>query len=143
MSGFNATITSLTFIVPNALPYILRILAIKPAIREKQHLLGEDVPNVDVLITTCNEDLQVVMDTVKAACVLDYPIDRYRVFVCDDGASTQLRDAVETHASQFPHLHYTARTKGSIEDYKAGNLNHGLAHSASVDPLSFSWLPRL
>jgi cellulose synthase/poly-beta-1,6-N-acetylglucosamine synthase-like glycosyltransferase len=98
---------------------------------------------VDVLITACNEDLQVVMDTVKAACVLDYPADRYRVFVCDDGASTQLQDAVETHAAQFPHLHYTTRTKGSIEDYKAGNLNHGLKHSASVDPLSFSWLPRL
>jgi cellulose synthase/poly-beta-1,6-N-acetylglucosamine synthase-like glycosyltransferase len=135
--------TLLTSTVPNALPYILRIIAIKPAIREKQHLIGDDVPNVDVLITTCNEDLQVVMDTVKAACVLDYPADRYRVFVCDDGASTQLRNAVETHAAQFPNLHYTTRTKGSIEDYKAGNLNHGLAHSASVDPLSFSWLPRL
>jgi len=106
-------------------------------------LVGDDVPNVDVLITTCNEDLAVVMDTVKAACVLDYPADRYRVFVCDDGASDKLQHAVETHAVHFPQLHYTARIKGAVKDYKAGNLNHGLAYSASMDPLSFSWLPRL
>jgi len=133
----------LTSLVPNAIPYFLRILAIRPAVREQQLLLGDDVPNVDILITTCNEDAQVVMDSVRAACVLDYPVDRYRVFVCDDGASTQLQNAVKTHAVQFPQLHYTTRTKTSVKDYKAGNLNHGLAHSASVDPLSFSWLPRL
>ena len=106
-------------------------------------MVGDDVPNVDVLITTCNEDLAVVMDTVKAGCVLDYPADRYRVFVCDDGASDKLQHAVETHAVHFPQLHYTARIKGAVKDYKAGNLNHGLAYSASMDPLSFSWLPRL
>jgi cellulose synthase/poly-beta-1,6-N-acetylglucosamine synthase-like glycosyltransferase len=129
--------------MPNAIPYILRILAIKPRVREKRYLVGDDVPNVDVLITTCNEDVAVVMDTVKAACVLDYPTDRYRVFVCDDGASENLRNAVEAHAARFPQLKYTARVKGAIKDYKAGNLNHGLTYSASVDPLSFSWLPRL
>jgi cellulose synthase/poly-beta-1,6-N-acetylglucosamine synthase-like glycosyltransferase len=106
-------------------------------------LVGDDVPNIDVLITTCNEDLAVVMDTVRAACVLDYPADRYRIFVCDDGASTGLRNAIESYAVHFPQLHYTARVKGAVADYKAGNLNHGLAYSASVDPLSFSWLPRL
>lgn len=84
-----------------------------------------------------------VMDTVRAACVLDYPADRYRIFVCDDGASTGLRNAIESYAVHFPQLHYTARVKGAVADYKAGNLNHGLAYSASVDPLSFSWLPRL
>lgn len=129
--------------VPNAVPYFIRILAIKPEVREKRYLVGDDVPNIDVLITTCNEDLAVVMDTVRAACVLDYPADRYRIFVCDDGASTGLRNAIESYAVHFPQLHYTARVKGAVADYKAGNLNHGLKYSASVDPLSFSWLPRL
>jgi cellulose synthase/poly-beta-1,6-N-acetylglucosamine synthase-like glycosyltransferase len=128
--------------VPNAIPYFLRILAIKPEVREKRCLIGDDVPNVDVLITTCNEDVAVVMDTVKAACVLDYPTDRYRVFVCDDGASKVLRNAVESHATHFSQLHYTARVKGAIKDYKAGNLNHGVAYSAAMGPLSFPWLPR-
>jgi hypothetical protein len=125
--------------VPNAIPYFIRILAIKPEVREKRCLVGDDVPNIDVLITACNEDLAVVMDTVRAACVLDYPADRYRIFVCDDGASTGLRDAIESYAVHFPQLHYTARVKGAVADYKAGHL----AYSASVDPLSFSWLPRL
>lgn len=79
------------------------------------------------------------MDTVKAACVLDYPKDRYRIFVCDDGASVELRTAVEDHAVQYPHLHYHARVKGPIKDYKAGNLNAGLQYSGSLHPLTFSW----
>lgn len=133
----------LILLVPNALPYLLRILAVKPATREKLYLTGDDVPNIDVLITACDEDVRIVMDTVRAACVLDYPADRYRIFVCDDAASPELRNAVESYATQFQHLHYTARVKGRISNFKAGNLNHGLAHSASVDPLCFSWLPRL
>ena len=78
------------------------------------------------------------MDTVKAACVLDYPADRYRIFVCDDGASTELRAAVEAHALVYSHLHYSARIKGPIKDYKAGNLNAGLAFSGALLPLTFS-----
>lgn len=129
----------LTFTVPNAIPYLLRLIAIKPAKREQQRLVEDDVPNVDVLITICNEDVQVAMDTVKAACVLDYPKDRYRIFVCDDGGSVELRTAVEDHAVQHPHLHYHARVKGPIKDYKAGNLNAGLQYSGSLHPLTFSW----
>ncbi|KAM0708792.1 hypothetical protein Q7P35_005445 [Cladosporium inversicolor] len=136
-------VLELIILLPNAVPYFIRIFAIKPEVREKRYLVGDDVPNIDVLITTCNEDLAVVMDTVRAACVLDYPADRYRIFVCDDGASTGLRNAIESYAVHFPQLHYTARVKGAVADYKAGNLNHGLKYSASVDPLSFSWLPRL
>lgn len=128
--------------MPNAIPYILRILAIKPAERESRRLVGNDVPTIDVLITTCNEEMQVVMDTVRAACVLDYPIDQFRIFVCDDGASASLKEAVEEHAVQYSNLHYMARIKGPVKDYKAGNLNAGLAFSASLQPLSFpSWSP--
>lgn len=83
------------------------------------------------------------MDTIKAACVLDYPTDRYRVFVCDDGNSARLQDAVRSHAARYSHLHYTARVKGPVQDFKAGNLNHGLAYSASIDPLAVASLPRL
>lgn len=132
------TSTTLISPVPNAIPYILRLLAIKPAKREKEYLTGDDVPNIDVLITTCNEDVHVVMDTIRAACVLDYPTDKYRIFVCDDGASKPLRTAVEAHALQHTQLHYTARIKGPVKDYKAGNLNAGLSYSGSLHPLSFS-----
>ena len=60
--------------------------------RTKPALMGDDVPNVDVLITCCREDIDVIMDTTRAACALDYPRDRFRVFVCDDGASAEVKN---------------------------------------------------
>ena len=54
-------------------------------------LHGPDLPLVDVIITTCHEPLSVVLDTVRAACRMEYSITRYRVIVADDGKNTQLR----------------------------------------------------
>lgn len=111
------------------------MIAVKPACRDnKRRLMGERVPRLDVLITTCNESKEVVMDTVRATCVLNYPMDKYRIFVSDDGASASLKSAIEACAREYPHLHYTARTKGSIHDYKAGNLNHALQFSGKLHP---------
>lgn len=97
--------------------------------RKKDVLAGDDVPSVDVLITCCNEDLDVILDTARAACVLDYPQDRYRIFVCDDGGSPTVKAAILEMRDTYPHIYYTARVKGPVKDYKAGNLNHGLKYS--------------
>lgn len=97
--------------------------------RKKDVLVGDEVPSVDILITCCNEDLDVILDTARAACVLDYPADRYRVFVCDDGGSPTVKAAILEMRDTYPHIYYTARVKGPVKDYKAGNLNHGLKYS--------------
>jgi cellulose synthase/poly-beta-1,6-N-acetylglucosamine synthase-like glycosyltransferase len=105
-------------------------------VRDKRRLVEDDVPNIDVIITTCDENVEIVMDTVRAACILHYPNNKYRIFVCDDGASGPLQKAIDLHAVEYPHLHYTARVKGPLKYYKAGNLNHGLTCSGSLHPLS-------
>lgn len=67
------------------------------------------------------------MDTVRAACVLDYSRSCFRVLVLDDGDSSQVREAVEDLRTSYPHLHYSAR--GKSPDFvfsKAGNINHAL-----------------
>lgn len=92
----------------------------------------EDVPTVDVIITCCGEDIDVLLDTVKAACNLDYPIERYRVFLSDDAGSEELRAAVTALDITSPQLIYTARDKPPVKDYKAGNLNHGLRFSKAL-----------
>lgn len=122
----------LRYLVPNALPYILRILAVRQPNRKKVPLVGDDVPTIDILITCCNENINVVMDTVRAASVLDYPPAQYRVFVCDDGASAELQQEVLALSCIYANVHYTARVKGAVKDYKAGNLNHGLLFSSQV-----------
>jgi cellulose synthase/poly-beta-1,6-N-acetylglucosamine synthase-like glycosyltransferase len=79
-----------------------------------------------VIITCCNEEIDVILDTVRAALQLDYPRDRYRVIVADDGASAELSASIFGMAAQFHTLYYTARVKQGPDDYKAGNLNHTL-----------------
>jgi cellulose synthase (UDP-forming) len=44
-------------------------------------------PRIDVFIPTYNESLQIVQDTVLAALSMDYPRDRFRVYLLDDGAA--------------------------------------------------------
>lgn len=125
--------------VPDSLPYVLRILATHLPERKKEPLQGDDVPSVDILITCCREELGVILDTTRAACVLDYPQDRYRIFVCDDGSSTEVREAIQSLRSIYPNVFYTARVKGPVKDYKAGNLNHGLMHSRMTPRPSSSY----
>ena len=73
-----------------------------------------------------------MLDTVRATCNIDYPAERYRVFLSDDARSTELRAAVESLDIIGPKLIYTAREKPTVKDYKAGNLNHGLRFSKSL-----------
>lgn len=103
-------------------------LAVKGRTREKLRIVGDTVPTIDVFITCCGEDIDVVLDTARAAAVVDWPFDRFRVVVLDDGGSSEIQSAIEDLALVYPNIYYTARvkTKGVPHHYKAGNLNHGL-----------------
>lgn len=96
--------------------------------RKRLRLQGhEDFPSVDVLITCCGEPVEVIMDTVRAACALDYPVSQFRVLVLDDGRSTQLQQAVTELQSHHPHLTYHSRGRQSGQVFaKSGNLNYAL-----------------
>jgi cellulose synthase (UDP-forming) len=74
-------------------------------------------PSVDVFVPTYNEPLAVVRTTLLAALNMDWPSDRLRVHVLDDGG----RDEVRTFAEEAG-VAYLARTEHAHA--KAGNLNH-------------------
>ncbi|ETI20843.1 hypothetical protein G647_07186 [Cladophialophora carrionii CBS 160.54] len=99
-------------------------LALRSRKRPKLRLRGNAVPTVDVFVTCCKEDIDVILDTVRAACVIDYPRDRFRVVVCDDGGSEELRKAVGMLQTCYTNLLYWARVKvkGKPHHFKAGNL---------------------
>ncbi len=101
----------------------LRKLRMRPLLR----LAGDDVPTVDVLIPCCGESLDVILDTVRAACALDYPKERYRVILLDDGNSVDLQYRIGIMRKDQGNLFYTARGVDVVTHSKAGNLNHGLA----------------
>ncbi|KAL6236480.1 hypothetical protein BDW75DRAFT_229413 [Aspergillus navahoensis] len=88
-----------------------------------------NLPRVDVFIPTCGEPLDVVLDTIRAACTLDYPTSRFRVLVLDDGGSALLRKTIEDlRLTTYPNLSYNSRlssAKGKVFA-KSANLNYAL-----------------
>jgi len=114
------------------IPYLMNnfwaMFALKKRNRPRLRLAGDDVPTVDVLVTCCREDDGVIMDTVRGACDQDYPTDRFRVIILDDGGSESLKKLAYEASQMFPNLYYMARQKiaGVPHHFKAGNLNYGL-----------------
>lgn len=103
--------------------------------RPRLRLIGDHVPSVDVIITCCGEDDDLVLDTAKAACNIDYPRERFRVVICDDGKSKTLQELTEkTALNQFDNLYYRSRPKypGVPHHFKAGNLNDALDETARL-----------
>ncbi|THW82449.1 nucleotide-diphospho-sugar transferase [Aureobasidium pullulans] len=108
-----------------------RFLCTNPRLRPRLRLIGQSVPRADVIITTCGEEIDVVMDTVRAACDLDYPADRYRVLIADDAANPDLEMQIAALATKTPVtlLYYARQTKGCM---KAGNMNSALNYLHSL-----------
>ncbi|MGH9628566.1 MAG: UDP-forming cellulose synthase catalytic subunit [Bryobacteraceae bacterium] len=92
-------------------------------LRRQPASLPEDAaewPTVDVYIPTYNEPLEVVRPTILAALNLDWPADKYNVYVLDDGRRPEFQSfAAECGAG------YITRLDNSHA--KAGNINHALA----------------
>ena len=85
---------------------------------------------MDILLPCCGENLDVIRDTIKACVVSDYPPDRLRIYVLDDGNSTQIEVLVKEirgwASKRFPvEILYAARQR-KTQWLKAANLNFGL-----------------
>lgn len=52
-------------------------------------------PMVHVLLTCCSEPTEIQTETICAALALDYPHDRFKVLVLDDGAQDELKAICE------------------------------------------------
>ncbi|MBX0345075.1 UDP-forming cellulose synthase catalytic subunit [Acetobacter sp. TBRC 12305] len=95
-------------------------------LNRKEFPLPEDTglwPSVDVFIPTYNEDLSVVRNTVLAAMAMDWPADKLRVYLLDDGR----RPSFEVFAREVG-VGYITRPNNAHA--KAGNLNHALTKTS-------------
>lgn len=80
-------------------------------------------PTVDVYVPTYNEPLEIVRATVLAAQGIDWPADRLKVHLLDDGRREAFRDfAAEAGVG------YIVRPDN--KHAKAGNLNHALKQTS-------------
>lgn len=99
-------------------------------------LVGNSAPTIDVFIPCCREPNDVIIDTVAAAVAQDYPPQRFRVFLLDDGHDEKLREATERLSKKSaetngPQVRYLSRKLevGSRSYFKAGNLQFGTEES--------------
>lgn len=95
-----------------------------PLDRDAVELRGEPDawPTVDVFIPTLNESLDIVRTTVLAALDLDYPADKMRVYLLDDGRRPAFRAFAHSVGCGYV-------TRSDNRHAKAGNLNAALART--------------
>jgi cellulose synthase (UDP-forming) len=100
-----------------------------------------NLPSVDILIPSYNEDESILAVTLSAARAIDYPKDKLRVWLLDDGGTDQKcasSDPIAAQAARDRRKSLMALchkngatyvTRARNEHAKAGNLNAGLAAS--------------
>jgi cellulose synthase (UDP-forming) len=118
------------------------IINVDPLERERLPREEDDkLPTVDVFIPTYNEDEYILAMTVAAAKNMDYPAEKLKVWLLDDGgteqkcndpnperpaAAMQRRVSLQLLCSQLGAIYHTRERN---EHAKAGNMNAALAHS--------------
>lgn len=95
-------------------------------------LNGDVTPSVDIFITYCGEEIEVLMDTVRATIAIDYPPDSYRVIVLDDSVSFEVETEVRKLRAKHGQIYYSTRGTKPKTHTKAGNLNHGLNYVSGL-----------
>ena len=121
------------------IPALLSGKAGKP--RPDYRLCGHAVPSVDIMITCCGEPVNIIINTVLAAAAQDYPVQKLRVFVLDDGHDAELRHAIDRlqlrrDKATSPSIIYLSRTvqPGEQSHFKSGNIRFGIEESQRLGP---------
>jgi cellulose synthase/poly-beta-1,6-N-acetylglucosamine synthase-like glycosyltransferase len=122
-------------IVPTFFQQLYSLLALRSRKRAKLRIRGRFAPTIDVFITCFKEDITDVLDTTRVALTVDYPLDRFRVVVLDDGASPELEKAIDDLRRKHLNLFYYARLNidGVPDGGKSGNLNAGSGFVLTLD----------
>jgi cellulose synthase (UDP-forming) len=106
-------------------------------------LSRDDLPSVDIFIPTYNEAEEIVTANVMACTLLEYPKDKYSIFILDDGGTWEKRASsdplvaskAEKRHRQLQNLAHrfgaTYLTREKNIDAKAGNLTQALACTCS------------
>ena len=78
---------------------------------------------VDIYIPTYNEDVEIVRKTTLAALAIDYPADKKRVYVLDDGRAEKYKARREELRQMCEELGATMLPRDNNDHAKAGNIN--------------------
>ena len=90
---------------------------------ERQSPPIKTYPTVDLFVTVVNEPLDILRRTLVGCTSQDYPSDRYKVYVLDDGHRQDVQSLAHSMGCRY------FRREGR-EHAKAGNLNHALKQTS-------------
>lgn len=86
--------------------------------------VGErDVPTMDIFLPVCREPLEVIENTWRHVAKLDYPEDKLKVYVLDDGAMDEVREMSKKYGFEYVVRDDRPRMK------KGGNLRWAFART--------------
>ncbi|WP_270849936.1 glycosyltransferase family 2 protein [Lactobacillus delbrueckii] len=112
-------------VISNLTAYITIIFRMLPPKKKMQmdlhHVLDTwQVPDVDVLIATHNEDRELLEKTVNGATYMNYPKDKLHIYICDDGNRSEIKGLADQYGVGYIGLE-------NNHEAKSGNLNHALS----------------
>ena len=82
-------------------------------------------PEIDILIATINEEVELLEDTIKAIKKMKYPDKKkLHIYLCDDGRRKEMEQLCKKMR-----INYIKRSNN--KDAKAGNYNNALKHTKS------------
>jgi len=143
-SGLPSAICGVTLFIAECYVFIVGTLGLLPHLKNTQRRsppLPADpslLPDIDVYITTYDEDPELLQTTLIAATQLHYPPQKLHVYVLDDGGTNEklhqsdpaCREAAFLRAQRIRQItsrygaHYLTRQRNCHA--KAGNLNYAL-----------------
>lgn len=102
--------------------HMARAFAAKPRIAAPTiDLPQEQLPKVSLLVSAKNEEA-VIETLVRNLCTLDYPRDRYEVWVIDDASTDRTPEVLHRLCKEFANLNVFRRPVGATGG-KSGALN--------------------
>jgi len=86
-------------------------------------------PSVALLYTTCND-----FDEKSVLSCLAQDYANFKVYILDDSSDAELRLQIDVFALRYSERVVVVR-RPDRRGFKAGNINHGLTHAATTEPL--------
>lgn len=113
-------------VISNFTAYVLILLKVfnkKDKIKNQNitYDVNEELPKIDILIVTHDEDVELLSKTVNAATFIDYPDkSKINIVICDDGNRQSVKELASKYNVQYIGLK-------DNKTAKSGNINHALS----------------
>ncbi len=102
------------------------------SMKEKREMdkLSFDLPSCTILIPAHNEEV-VIGNTIEAMLKLQYPVDKLKIMVINDGSKDRTREIIESYAATDPRVVLFDVPKGQGGKGKSRALNLGIKQADS------------